>query len=263
MILLIDNYDSFVYNLARYFQQLGLAVEVVRNDRITVEQVQQRVDSGQIRGVVLSPGPCSPDQAGVCLGLVARLYQRLPLLGICLGHQAIAQALGGEVVRGPAPVHGQADWIYHDQQHDLQDLPQPFIAGRYHSLIVREETLPSFFDVSARLSDGTIMALRHKRLPIVGYQFHPESILTPPGLALLAGFCRWAGLGPLIAVDVPNGPQARPRELCDAYPPGCQPRPHMSPKNHVAVDAWSAGTRPAEAPIPSALTPPVPGVILP
>jgi anthranilate synthase/aminodeoxychorismate synthase-like glutamine amidotransferase len=263
MILLIDNYDSFVYNLARYFQQLGLAVEVVRNDRITVEQVQQRVDSGQIRGLVLSPGPCSPDQAGVCLGLVARLYQRLPLLGICLGHQAIAQALGGEVVRGPAPVHGQADWIYHDQQYDLQGLPQPFIAGRYHSLIVREETLPSFFDISARLSDGTIMALRHKRLPIVGYQFHPESILTPPGLALLAGFCRWSGLGPLTTIDIPTGPQSRPRELCDDYPPGCQPRSPVAAGQPGESSTGPEADGPGASRSSGLPTSPVAGAVLP
>lgn len=263
MILLIDNYDSFVYNLARYFRQLGLVVEVVRNDGITVEQVQRRVESGEIRGLVLSPGPCSPDQAGICLSLVARLYQRLPLLGICLGHQAIAQALGGEVVRGPAPVHGQADWIYHDQQHDLRELPQPFTAGRYHSLIVREATLPSFFDVSARLEDGTIMALRHKRLPIVGYQFHPESILTPSGLALLAGFCRWVGLGPLASLDPLSGPATRPRELRDEYPPGCLPRTLDGPVQSQETVSQSEHARPADSPARSLPSPTVSGAVLP
>ncbi len=223
MILLIDNYDSFVYNLARYFRLLGLDVVVARNDQITVEQIQADVAAEKIRAVVLSPGPCSPNEAGICLSLVSRLYRQVPLLGVCLGHQVIAQALGGDVVAGPSPQHGRADWIYHDGQHDFENLASPLVAGRYHSLIVREDTLPSFFDVSARLQDGTIMGIRHKRLPIAGYQFHPESILTPQGLNLLVGFCRWVGL-PIQRHDVLTGADAtRPFDLRTEYPSGCRP----------------------------------------
>jgi len=224
MILLIDNYDSFVYNLARYFELLGLPVDVVRNDQISLDQVQRRIKTQEIRCVVLSPGPGAPREAGICLPLVSRFYQSVALLGVCLGHQAIAQALGGDVVQWQNPVHGQADWIHHDRQHDFQSVPDPFMAGRYHSLIVREETLPSFFDVSARLADGTIMGFRHKRLPIAGYQFHPESILTPAGLQLLDSYARWVGL-PVSPRDAAwLSPEDRPAELQEAYPPGCQPR---------------------------------------
>lgn len=224
MILLIDNYDSFVHNLARYFRLLGLEVCVARNDKLTTEQVQADVANGRFRCIVISPGPCSPTEAGICLSLVSRLYREVPLLGICLGHQAIAQALGGDVVVGSSPQHGRADQIYHDQRYDFQGLPNPLLAGRYHSLIVREDTLPSFFDVSARLFDGTIMGIRHKRLPIVGYQFHPESILTPHGLSLLHGFCRWIDL-PVRPIESLTSPRdlARPRELEVDYPRGCRP----------------------------------------
>jgi anthranilate synthase/aminodeoxychorismate synthase-like glutamine amidotransferase len=224
MILLIDNYDSFVYNLARYFELLNLPVEVVRHDQISLEAIGQRIETRAIRCVVLSPGPGTPEQAGICLPLVSRFFQAIPLLGVCLGHQVIAQALGGDVVQWKNPVHGQADWIHHDEQHDFLRLPSPFMAGRYHSLIVREDTLPSFFDVSARLADGTIMGLRHKRLPIAGYQFHPESILTPSGLHLLHGFARWVRLP--VSPETGTGPLQpdRPAELQADYPPGCQPR---------------------------------------
>lgn len=224
MILLIDNYDSFVHNLARYFRLLGLEVCVARNDKLTTEQVQADVAKGRFRCIVISPGPCSPTEAGICLSLVSRLYREVPLLGICLGHQAIAQALGGDVVVGSSPQHGRADQIYHDQRHDFQGLPNPLLAGRYHSLIVREDTLPGFFDVSARLFDGTVMGIRHKRLPIAGYQFHPESILTPQGLSLLHGFCRWIGLAvrPLESLTL-TSELARPQELEVDYPRGCRP----------------------------------------
>ncbi|MDP1562552.1 MAG: aminodeoxychorismate/anthranilate synthase component II [Pirellulaceae bacterium] len=223
MILLIDNYDSFVYNLARYFRLLGLDVFVARNDEITVDQIQADVTSQRIRGIVMSPGPCSPNEAGICLSLVSRLYRSVPLLGVCLGHQVIAQALGGDVVAGPSPQHGRADWIYHDQSHDFQELPNPMLAGRYHSLIVRENTLPSFFDISARLHDGTIMGIRHKRLPIVGYQFHPESILTPNGLSLLIGYCRWIGMPIQPNPSVTQEASSRSFDLRTEYPTGCRP----------------------------------------
>jgi anthranilate synthase/aminodeoxychorismate synthase-like glutamine amidotransferase len=230
MILLIDNYDSFVYNLARYFRSLGLHVKVARNDEISVAEIQAEVASHRIRSIVISPGPCSPNEAGVCLSLVSRLYRVVPLLGICLGHQAIAQALGGDVVAGPSPQHGRADWIHHDGMHDFQGLPNPFVAGRYHSLIVREDTLPSFFDISARLQDGTIMAIRHKRLPIVGYQFHPESILTPYGMALLEAYCRWIGLPVQANTRGMTTNDPRPLELQTQYPPGCRPLTDANPR---------------------------------
>jgi anthranilate synthase/aminodeoxychorismate synthase-like glutamine amidotransferase len=235
MILLIDNYDSFVYNLARYFRLLGLNVVVARNDEITVEQIRSAVAAREIRGVVISPGPCSPNEAGICLPLVSRLYREVPLLGICLGHQAIAQALGGDVVAGPSPQHGRADWIYHDQRCDFQAVPRPFVAGRYHSLIVQEETLPSFFDISARLADGTIMALRHKRLPIAGYQFHPESILTPHGLDLLVGYCHWVGLPVQLPKKLAEDSAPRPFDLRANYPPGCRPLSDRPPIDRTDV----------------------------
>lgn len=240
MILLIDNYDSFVYNLARYFRLLGLSVQVARNDAITVDQIQADVAAGRTRCIVISPGPCSPTEAGVCLSLVSRLYREVPLLGICLGHQAIAQALGADVVAGPSPQHGRADWIEHDEQHDFQSLPNPLIAGRYHSLIVREDTLPSFFEVSARLQDGTIMAMRHKRLPIVGYQFHPESILTPQGVDLLMGYLRWIGLAFQPHDAIARGSATGPFDLQTEYPAGCRP---LSPRPQSTTPRTGADAR--------------------
>jgi anthranilate synthase/aminodeoxychorismate synthase-like glutamine amidotransferase len=190
MILLIDNYDSFVYNLARYFERLGQQTLVVRNDAIEVEAARRL----QPQAVVLSPGPCTPRTAGCSLALVAELHGMVPMLGVCLGHQAIAEALGGRIVRAREPMHGRASPIWHDGRGVFQDVRNPLQGCRYHSLVVEEATLPTCLEIAAWTSDGTIMALRHRSLPVVGVQFHPESILTDCGYALLANFLRLAGL---------------------------------------------------------------------
>ena len=189
MILLIDNYDSFVHNLARYFVQLGQTTRVVRNDALSLDDVR-RMQPGAI---VLSPGPCTPAEAGISVELVQQLYHAIPILGVCLGHQAIATAFGGRVIRG-TPVHGRTSQIFHDGRGVFADLSQPITACRYHSLVVEEATLPTCLEVSARTSDRTVMALRHRQHLTVGVQFHPESILTTHGYTLLAEFLRAAGL---------------------------------------------------------------------
>lgn len=183
MILLIDNFDSFVYNLARYLEELGEETRVVRNDAIDVAGVRALAP----RAIVLSPGPCDPLRAGICLALVRSLAPTVPILGVCLGHQVIGEALGGAVVRGQ-PMHGRTSRIYHDGTGVFAGLPSPFLAARYHSLIVREEGLPPELRVTARLADGTIMGLAHVRWPLHGVQFHPESILTEHGHSLLRNF---------------------------------------------------------------------------
>jgi anthranilate synthase/aminodeoxychorismate synthase-like glutamine amidotransferase len=182
MIVLIDNYDSFVHNLGRYLVRLGQDVRVVRNDGFTVDELE----SWQPSAIVVSPGPCTPLEAGRTLELLGRCDVRLPVLGICLGHQAIAAACGAQVVRASRPMHGQADWIHHDGMEEFAGIEQPFLAGRYHSLVVDESTLPADLSVSARTSDGTVMALRHRSRPWTGWQFHPESVLTEAGFMLLA-----------------------------------------------------------------------------
>ncbi|HEY2759143.1 MAG TPA: aminodeoxychorismate/anthranilate synthase component II [Pirellulales bacterium] len=190
MILLIDNYDSFVHNLARYFEQLGQRTVVVRNDAIDAERVQEM----KPKALVLSPGPCSPRQAGRALDLVRELYFELPILGVCLGHQIIAEALGGRIVRSRQPVHGSASPIEHDGRGVFAGLPNPLMAGRYHSLMVDEAMLPIELEITARTPDGIVMAIAHREYPVVGLQFHPESILTEHGYDLLAGFLRIGGI---------------------------------------------------------------------
>ena len=190
MILVIDNYDSFVHNLARYFTCLGQETCVVRNDAISVAAVRRLRPAA----VVISPGPCTPYEAGCSLELIAKCWNDFPILGVCLGHQAIAAALGGRVVRANRPMHGRASAVYHDGQGVFANVPCPFNAGRYHSLIVQESTLPPELEVTARTASGTIMALRHREAPVVGLQFHPESILTEHGLDLLRNFLRIAGV---------------------------------------------------------------------
>jgi anthranilate synthase/aminodeoxychorismate synthase-like glutamine amidotransferase len=190
MILLVDNYDSFVYNLARYFQRLGCPTEVVRNTSLDVS----RARAMRPAALVLSPGPCTPQQAGCSLELVRALHAEVPILGVCLGHQVIAEALGGRIVRADEPVHGRCSQIHHDGRGVFTGLPQPIVGCRYHSLVVDEASLPDCLEVSARTDDAAVMALRHRRLPVVGLQFHPESILTGTGYPLLAGFLRLAGL---------------------------------------------------------------------
>ena len=189
MILVIDNYDSFTWNLVHYLQQLGAGVEVARNDAIGAGQA---LSSGA-EAFLISPGPCTPDKAGVSLDLVAACAQaRRPLLGVCLGHQAIGQYFGGHVVRAATLMHGKTSAIGHDGSGLFEGLPSPFTATRYHSLVV--EDIPADLIVNARSEDGTVMGLRHRDLPIHGVQFHPESIATEHGHALLANFLRIAGL---------------------------------------------------------------------
>ena len=190
MILLIDNYDSFVHNLARYFRCLGCETRVVRNTAIDTAGARALMPEA----IVLSPGPCTPQRAGCSLELVRQLHTELPILGVCLGHQTIAEALGGRIVRAREPVHGRSFSIRHDGRGVFAAVPREITGCRYHSLVVEEATLPAPLEVSARTRDGTIMALRHRRLPVVGLQFHPESILTDAGYGLLAGFLRLAGL---------------------------------------------------------------------
>ncbi len=184
MLALIDNYDSFTYNLVHYLGELGAAVRVWRNDSITPEQVL----SADVEGIVLSPGPCDPDRAGICLDLIHKAADRLPILGVCLGHQAIGQAFGGRVVRAPHPVHGKTARIRHSSEGIFAGLPQDFQATRYHSLIVERANLPAELRIDAESEEGLIMGLSHRKLPIFGVQFHPESIASEHGHALLKNF---------------------------------------------------------------------------
>jgi anthranilate synthase component 2 len=189
MILVIDNYDSFTYNLVHYLEELGVQTLVRRNDVISVDEVL----SLKADGVLLSPGPCTPTEAGVCLPLLAAAPDDLPILGVCLGHQAIGQAFGGEVVRAKSLMHGKTSPIRHTGDSVFKGLDDGFIATRYHSLAVRRDTLPDSLDVTAWTEDGEIMGLKHKTRPIHGVQFHPESIATVGGHALLANFLDLAG----------------------------------------------------------------------
>jgi anthranilate synthase/aminodeoxychorismate synthase-like glutamine amidotransferase len=184
MILLIDNYDSFTFNLVHFLGELGARCEVVRNDRLTVAEAMARAPEA----IVLSPGPCTPNEAGICLDLIAAASGKVPLLGVCLGHQAIGQAFGGDVVRAPAPMHGKISRVLHDDTDIFAGIPTPFAATRYHSLIVRRDTLPEALVATARTEDGIIMGLRHRTMPVFGVQFHPESIASEHGHALLRNF---------------------------------------------------------------------------
>ncbi|HEX7623906.1 MAG TPA: aminodeoxychorismate/anthranilate synthase component II [Anaeromyxobacteraceae bacterium] len=183
-LLLVDNYDSFTFNLVQYLGELGAAVEVYRNDQIDVAGIRARRPDG----VVLSPGPCTPDEAGVTLPVIRALGGELPILGVCLGHQAIGQAYGGRVVRNARIVHGKASPVRHRGRGLFAGLPSPFAAGRYHSLVVERATLPRDLTITAWTDEGEIMGLRHRRLPVEGVQFHPESILTDGGKRLLANW---------------------------------------------------------------------------
>ncbi len=185
MLLLIDNYDSFTYNLFHYLGELGVEMVVRRNDEIDVQAAMALNPSA----ILLSPGPCTPNEAGICLALVeAAAETRTPLIGVCLGHQAIGQAFGGKVVRAREIVHGKLGTIHHEGRGVFKGLPSPFQATRYHSLIVERDSLPDTLEITAALADGTIMGLQHKTLPIHGVQFHPESIASEHGRALLRNF---------------------------------------------------------------------------
>jgi len=187
MLLIIDNYDSFTYNLVQYLGELGAEMRIVRNDEVTVDEIEKDLKPEKI---LISPGPGTPNGAGISLGVIERFAERIPILGVCLGHQAIGQFFGGKVVRGPQPVHGKPVNITHDGKTIFSDIAQNFAAGRYHSLVVDRETVPDCLEISAESPDGLIMAMRHKTLPVEGVQFHPESILTEHGKQLLSNFLR-------------------------------------------------------------------------
>lgn len=184
MLLLIDNYDSFTYNLYQYLSELGAQVEVRRNDAVTLDEVEEM----QPDHLVISPGPCTPHEAGLSCAIIERFGPSIPLLGVCLGHQAIGQVYGGRVIRAPEPMHGKTSKMYHKGQGVFQRLPAPFEANRYHSLIVERTTLPDELEITAETADRLIMGLRHLTYPVEGVQFHPESILTPVGKDLLRNF---------------------------------------------------------------------------
>ena len=185
MLLVIDNYDSFTYNLVQYLGELGSVMRIFRNDEVTVDEIENDLKPERI---LISPGPGTPDTAGISLAVIERFAEKLPILGVCLGHQAIGQYFGGNVVRGPEPVHGKPVVIKHDGKTLFNSIPQNFNAGRYHSLVVERESFPDCLEISAESPDGLVMGLRHRTLPIEGVQFHPESILTEHGRKLLQNF---------------------------------------------------------------------------
>ena len=184
MILLLDNYDSFTYNLAQYLGQMGQQLKVRRNDRITLDEIEEL----KPERIVISPGPCTPKEAGISVPLVERFAGKIPILGVCLGHQAIGAAFGGRVIRTPKIMHGKTSKIHHDGKTVFRGLPQDFQATRYHSLIVERKSFPCALEISAETADGTIMGLRHRKLRVEGVQFHPESVLTGSGFRLLENF---------------------------------------------------------------------------
>lgn len=192
MLLLIDNYDSFTYNLVHYLGELGAESVVVRNDKITVAEVM----ANKPQAIVLSPGPCTPNEAGICLDLIKAAGPTIPLLGVCLGHQSIGQSYGGKVIRAPQPMHGKLSTITHTGQGIFAGLPPSFQITRYHSLIVERSSLPDCLEITAETADGLIMGLQHKTHPVHGVQFHPESIASEQGHALLANFLKLAGFTP-------------------------------------------------------------------
>jgi anthranilate synthase/aminodeoxychorismate synthase-like glutamine amidotransferase len=187
MLLVIDNYDSFTYNLVQYLGELGETIEVRRNDSVTLDEIQKGLRPERI---VISPGPGTPDDAGISLSIIERLGGTIPILGVCLGHQAIGQAFGGKVVRAPVLMHGKSSEICHDGKTIFHGLKDHFLAGRYHSLVVEKDSLPQCLEISAFTNDDIIMGLRHRELKIEGVQFHPESLLTPEGKKLLANFLK-------------------------------------------------------------------------
>lgn len=184
MILVIDNYDSFTFNLVEYIQKLGAEVVVVRNDQVSLDGIEE-MDPDYI---LISPGPGNPDSAGICLKVVQKFHKNIPILGVCLGHQVIAQAFGGVIKKAIQPMHGKISFIDHDQSEIFGDIPSPFQVTRYHSLVVDESTLPPCLEISAKSNDGEIMAIRHKQYKVSGVQFHPEAVLTEHGLQILENF---------------------------------------------------------------------------
>ena len=193
MILLIDNYDSFTFNLYQFLSELGAEVVVRRNDQVTLDEIDAMRD---LDGVVVSPGPCTPREAGISINVIEHMAGRTPVLGVCLGHQSIGEAFGGDVVRAPQLMHWKTSMVHHDGKGIFQGLPDPFVATRYHSLIVDRETLPEQLEITAETEDGIIMGLQHREYPVYGVQFHPESILTPVGKQLLGNFLTTTGAEP-------------------------------------------------------------------
>ena len=189
MILMIDNYDSFTFNIVQYLGQMGEEVKVYRNDAINIEEIKALKPSA----IFLSPGPCTPAEAGITVDVVREFYKDLPMMGICLGHQSIGHAFGAKVVRAERIMHGKVSPVKHDGKTIFAGLPNPFPAGRYHSLIVVRETLPSFLEISAETDEGEIMGIRHKDYPVEGIQFHPESVLTPQGKRIIRNFLKYTG----------------------------------------------------------------------
>ncbi|MDQ0257885.1 para-aminobenzoate synthetase component 2 [Evansella vedderi] len=184
MILMVDNYDSFTYNLVQYLGEMGQELIVKRNDQITIEEIEE-LDP---KYIMVSPGPCTPNEAGISLDVIEHFAGKKPIFGVCLGHQSIAQVFGGEVIKAERLMHGKTSEIHHDGKTVFRDIANPFTATRYHSLIVKRETLPDCFEISAETKEGEIMAIRHKSLPIEGVQFHPESIMTGAGKVMLRNF---------------------------------------------------------------------------
>lgn len=232
MILLIDNYDSFVYNLARYFERLGQPTRVVRNDQLSLTEIERLAPSA----IVLSPGPCTPDEAGVSLEVVHRLAGKIPLLGVCLGHQTIGQAFGAEVVRAARPAHGRSSLIHHQQDGLFRSLPSPIRVGRYHSLVLRPDSIPADVRVTASSEDGCVMAIEHVRHPVFGLQFHPESILTEGGYELLSNFiATFASPRQLQTSELIGSARAQTRES-EAEPDWSRYSPEASmasPESHI------------------------------
>ncbi|MFT4577739.1 MAG: para-aminobenzoate synthetase component 2 [Nitrospinales bacterium] len=184
MILMIDNYDSFTYNIVQYMGELGADIRVERNDQISIEEIESLMPEK----IVISPGPCTPDKAGVSVAVIKHFAGKVPLLGVCLGHQSVGAAFGGEIIKAGKLMHGKTSEVRHDGKTLFKNLPNPFTATRYHSLVLNRKTLPDCFEISAESDDNEIMGIRHKELPIEGVQFHPESILTPNGKDLLKNF---------------------------------------------------------------------------
>lgn len=189
MVLVIDNYDSFVYNLVQYLGEFGQDIKVVRNDKIRIFEIEQLAPTH----ILISPGPCTPTEAGVSLDVIKHFKGAVPMLGVCLGHQAIGQAFGGQVIRAQRPVHGKVSTMYHDNQGIFAGIMNPFKATRYHSLLLEKESLPSCLEITAQTEEGEIMGVRHREFPIEGVQFHPESILTEHGHVMMKNFLNMRG----------------------------------------------------------------------
>ena len=211
-LLLIDNYDSFTYNLYQYLTELGASVTVRRNDELTIEEAEALAPDR----IVISPGPCTPHEAGVSNEIIRRMGPRVPLLGVCLGHQCIGEVFGGRVVRAPQPVHGKVAYITHGDAGVFTGLPNPFEATRYHSLVVERESLPPMLEVTAETADGLVMGIRHREYPIEGVQFHPESILTVPGKDLLRTFLDGALYSPSAGAAMGSAEWDRTRDAIHA-----------------------------------------------